>query len=291
MIDSARFPKVALAVIATSAVWLAGSCAHSALHHEERTLNTAHVPASAIQVESVNGSITVKKKDRTDVLIRANLRALTPERLQAIRILAERTGEQTLSVRAEWPGGKRKSQEGCSFEVLVPEAQGVLLRSSNGKLSIAGLAGKGDLETSNGSVEVNNHDGSLMVRTSNGKISVSAVQGTVDVQTSNGSVTVADGASSVKARSSNGAIRIVTAHESPGPIEARTSNGSITLELGEAFAGELELETSLGSLSVAELPGAQLESISKKHARLVVGDADLKSSARTSNGSIRVRSR
>lgn len=282
---------------AWAAVGLAASigvagCGHlTALVEETRTLHAAHVPQAAVRIESANGGISVEQSDREDVEIRATVRALTQERLQATRIVVERDAQNGLLIRAAWPEGARKSREGCSLEVRIPDARDVRLQTSNGALQIRQLTGQADLHTSNGKIEVQAHEGPLIAQTSNGSVSASAVRGAMDVQTSNGKITVADATSSVKARTSNGAIHLTLAHESPGPITARTSNGSITLDLGEAFAGELELQTSNGSLNVAEIPGAQVTSKNRKHARLVMGNAGPPSAATTSNGSIHVRPR
>ncbi len=126
--------------------------------------------------------------------------------------------------------------------------------------------------------------------TSNGSVALTKVCGTIDAQSSNGKIAVVGATSSVKAKTSNGSIRIVLAPESPGPIDAQTSNASVDLELGPSFSGDLSLTTSNGSVNVDDLASARLVSSSKNQAQLAFGDADQKSTVRTSNGPIGVQS-
>ena len=46
--------------------------------------------------------------------------------------LAERQDNGALAVSVEWPEGKRRNREGCSFEIRIPDAVDPTLRTSNG---------------------------------------------------------------------------------------------------------------------------------------------------------------
>lgn len=259
------------------------------LHEETRTSNAPHMAGKPLQVVAANGSVTVSQSDRQDVQIVARLKAISPERLQAAKVVAERDDNGALSISVDWPEGKPHSREGCSFEVLIPDAEGVTLRSSNGKLDLAGLEGNADLHTSNGAIAVTAHDGPLKAATSNGQIVATGIQGAIDVSTSNGRIEITDATARVDAKTSNGSIDVSLDPEGPGPINARTSNGSITLALSPVMKGQLTLTTSNGSVNVDSSLEPQVTSRKKSHAVLDLGESEEQSTAKTSNGSIRVK--
>jgi DUF4097 and DUF4098 domain-containing protein YvlB len=259
------------------------------LHEETRTTYIPHQGEAAMEVDTVNGSVVVSQSDRDDVQIVAHFKAVSPERLEAAEVVAVRGESGALSVSVDWPEGKPRSREGCSFEVLIPDVVDVTLRTTNGRIDLAGLGGKADLQTSNGAVEVKGHNGSLNAITSNGQIKATLIHGAIDALTSNGKIEIADATSRVDTKSSNGAIAVSLASEGSGPIDARTSNGSITLNLSPTMQGRLTLTTSNGSVRVDPSCEAQVISKRKNHAVLDLGSSEYHSSATTSNGSIQVK--
>lgn len=258
-----------LLVAAVLPAFLAG-CGWIASHEKTETLNMKHVAGSAVDVETANGSITVIKSDRKDVEIVATIKAVSEERMKDAKVIAERRDDKTLVVRVEWPDGNRRGSEGCSFDIRVPDAVNVRMKSSNGKLHTADLSGEADLRTSNGAITIADHDGPI------------------DAQSSNGKITVSGATKSVKVRTSNGGLKIGMASGSKGPINARTSNGSVTLKLGPAFVGTMTLKTSNGSVKFDDLGSAEIVSQGRKDAKVNFGDGGEDSTVRTSNGSIRV---
>ena len=253
-----------------------------------RALTVDHMAEAGLNVRTDNGAITVKRFDRNDVEITAYIRCVSPERLEAVEIIAEREHSGTLKIYAKWPGGKRKNKEGCSFEVLLPDARDLELRTANGAITAEGFSGTASLKTSNGKITVHAHDGSVDVSTSNGAVDLTAINGTVKATTSNGRISARDINGGVELRTSNGAIHAVGV---TSPVNAHTSNGSISLELATGFAGEMTASTSNGSLDINGLDKAKLISSGKKRIVFAVGDTDHKSSASTSNGSLRIRMR
>ena len=253
--------------------FLVMGCDQMASHKATKNAVAEHVADTAFDVQTANGSINVVQADGDDVRIEARIRASTLERLEATNVVAERGDKGQLVVRVDWPEGKRSWREGCSFDIQLPSAAGVSLKSSNGSLSVRGLGGKAMLRTSNGSIKVGSH------------------QGNVDAQSSNGSLEIVDVNGTIKAKSSNGSIQVSLTDDSPGPVEARTSNGSIKLTLGSAFSGKLKLKTSNAKVKLDQLdPSVSVLSQDKKSAQLDFGGSDQQSSATTSNGSITVKS-
>ena len=295
-------------------------------HQTTRQKNVAHRPKSAVHVVTANGDITLRQADRKDVQIVARLRAHSAARLKAITVTATRERDGTLAVSVKWPGGRPQLLDRCSFEILVPDAQGVRAESGNGSLVLAGFSGRvlgktqngkmqatkiqgdvdaqsgnGEIEvtdvagslkatTQNGAIRVTKVKGDVKARSGNGQIQATQIGGDVDAQSGNQGIQVKDASRSVKAQVDNGAIEIVLGHDAPGPIAASTGNGSVTIDLGKGFRGQLELSVPWGPIDV-DVPGAQVDS-SKERVKTVVIDRDgPKSTAHTDNGQIRVRRR
>jgi len=236
-----------------------------------RTSTIAHVAGSSLSVETGNGAITVEAKPGVkEVTVVAKLKARTQERLDATRVLAERAESGVLKVYVLWPDNTREGNEGCAFEITLPDVRGVNLRSSNGAISLEGSSGDADLHTSNGRVTVKGHDGGLKVKSSNGAITGTGVSGAVDADTS------------------NGAITFTLAPGSAGPVELETSNGAVTLHVGRAFAGELAVKTSNGALTLPGGPGVVIKDRDKRSATLTFGEGGKASKVRTSNGAVTV---
>ncbi len=260
---------------------------------ETRTLSLAHVAGRAVDVRTENGAISVSKGQTSEVTLVAKLKATTAERLAATRIDAGRDDKGALVVRVLWPE-KRKSNEGCSFELTLPDAVGVKLDSSNGSLAIRGLGGEAVLSTSNGEIKATEHSGLVHADTSNGDIVVTSCDGEIHAETSNGGITLKDVASPVKAESSNGEITLVMLPTAVGPINLGTSNGSIDVTLSPVFAGRLTADTSNGRVTFEGLDRSRIQSHRKSSGVLVFGDNPSQASVSaidSSNGSITVRTR
>lgn len=278
-----------LAVLATLTS-IAGCSTWSPLVKETRVLRAEHFDVMAIDVKTRNGKITVERADVPDVQITATLKALSEQRLQGARIVADHDDRGVLMVRVEWPDGKRLSREGCSFEILTPGAYGVSLDSSNGALTIRGLEGEAVLDTSNGAVRVADHVGDVRADSSNGAITLERIDGAVYADTSNGRIRVIGVTGPVEVDTSNGAVTIELAEHSRGPIFADTSNGAVSLVVHETFEGELVLDTNNGRISIDAPSTVKHISSRRNHAVLRFSETGPKSVVSTSNGSITVRS-
>ncbi|MCG3121916.1 MAG: hypothetical protein GIKADHBN_00289 [Phycisphaerales bacterium] len=262
--------RVCSALALSAAATLLGGCVglgwEPANFKATRTLNVAHVAGKAVDVETGNGAISVVRGSTSEVTIVANLKATTQERLDATVVSADRDPDGTLVVRVLWPE-QRKGSEGCSFEITVPDAVGVRVDTSNGGVTLAGLAGEAVLETSNGAIKVRDHNGSVHADTSNGAIELVEVGGPVFADTSNGAVTV------------------VLRMDAAGPVNVSSSNGAIDVTLSPEFGGTLDADTSNGSVSFSSLPGSARASTSKGRARIEFARSAAASTTDVENGS------
>jgi DUF4097 and DUF4098 domain-containing protein YvlB len=181
--------------------------------------------------------------------IEAVLQSESPERLEAAQLLAGFTEDGALDVRVEWPGGRTESREGAQLRVIVPDANGLRLISTNGLITTEGLAGEAVLQASNGSITIRRHEGLVRATTTNGLIRAEGCIGEVELRASNGSITLSDATGPVSVITTNGLVDVSLAEPNAGPLKIQTSNGRVTLRVGSGFVGQLSLRTNNGSIS------------------------------------------
>lgn len=268
---------------------------NNATVREERIITIPDAPLRAgVDVRTANGRVEIGADPAvSEATVIARLRARSHERLDDTQVRAAYE-EGVLFVDVQWPDGRRRGNEGASFEITVPGAEGVAVDTGNGRITLRDTRGLADLHTSNGRVTLIGHEGEAQIRTSNGRIEIDGYLTDIDAQTSNGRIRVAGAAGQTRVRTSNGSVGVALTDDNPGPVYARSSNGSITLDLGPAFAGRLRLDTSNGRVRVEGEPMARIHSISRSEAEFTIGEegeGGEESVADTSNGSVTVRFR
>lgn len=270
---------------AIAAFFLLSGCDGPAMFRATRTAQVAHVAGSPVNIITENGSVDLARAEISDVQITAHLRAQSQERLDAASIAVVRAETGLLTVSVDWPGGLRRGNEGCDFEIRLPDAVGVDIDSSNGRIAIAGLAGPAELETSNGGIDITAHQGEVRAHTSNGNVDAEDIKGDVKARSTNGAITLKGISGKADVSTSNGQIEIHLDDSSPGPVFADTSNGSISVTLGSAFAGRVTMRTSNGEIKVS---GAEASG-GKHNKSVVVGSGGVESVLKTSNGRIQLK--
>lgn len=255
-----------------------------ASHSATQAAEARHVAGRPLDIRTDNGAIVVTKYDGAVVKIKADVRAISADRLSATQIVVTREEDESLRVRVLWPNNERYGSEGCTIEVQTPDADGLTLRTSNGRITAEGLGGAAVLRTSNGRVKVERHAGSVSIETSNGSVELRSVEG-ASVKSSNGSVTI-DGASGpVTVATSNGGVNVKLTKENTGPFSVSTSNASVTASVGPAFAGRVEATTSNGRVVIRDASG---ERSFRGRGFIVSAGSGEPSRIRTSNGSVRI---
>lgn len=228
----------------------------------------------SLQVKTHNGKVVCTQTDRSDLLIRAHIRATSQTRLDAVKIVVDKTDDH-IAIHPYWPV-KRQGSEGVSFEIEAP------------------MAGSVQADTSNGSVTITGFEGDVVVETSNGAVRVSEHQGPINVETSNGAVHVVDATDAVHVDTSNGKIGVSLSDETDGPVHLDTSNGSVHLEVGSGFDGVINADTSNGKVKVVENSSPSRLTMlkeSKTHKTIQLGHLNSTAQASivyTSNGSITI---
>ena len=123
--------------------------------------------------------------------------------------------------------------------------------TSGGSITTGRLGGPAKLRTSGGSISIGGAAVQVEARTSGGSIKVGDTDGPVDVRTSGGSITLARIRGSVIARTSGGGIAI---EDVTGSVDASTSGGSIRARLSGQINADSRLSTSGGGITVSIAP-------------------------------------
>jgi hypothetical protein len=259
-----------------------------ATEQERESFPTGETPL--VIVETFNGRISIQPGPNDTVDARVTLRgsgtsdAAAKRDLANVRVDFERIGDRILITARRVDQEQTLGNSGADVEVAVPPGSSLELRTSNGRVESANIAGsilvrtsngpittRGgtdlDLDTTNGQISVNNPAGKVHVRTSNGGIDILAARNaSLNAQTSNSTVTfsgtLADGTHTIT--TSNGDIAVTLPGDATFTFNGQTSNGfvrtefvdldvtdtSITGSVGEDPAVTIVAVTSNGDLSV-----------------------------------------
>ncbi len=222
-----------------------------------------------LEVDASFGSIeiTTSTANRVEVTVIREVRERYDDDTQ--QILAEHQVEISESsngvivrtkvdddARDRWRDDYRGTPLNVKFEISVPRAYDVNLKTAGGSISVSDLDGEARAETSGGSLTFGNISGTAWGRTSGGSITIGDVGGSVDAETSGGSIHINRSAGEVRALTSGGGIVV---NEVGGKIEASTSGGSVDVTLTEQPRGDCRLSTSGGSIEIQLAPGIALD--------------------------------
>lgn len=230
----------------------------------QRTLNVR--PGTELEIENVNGSITISGWDKPQVRIHAikTVRGgsdAAGQAMKALRVEIRQT-DRGIDIDTIYP---KKSDMGVfdflwgkdvnaavKYEINVPRSMNVSADTVNGAIRIREISGELELDTTNGRIEVANCSGAVDASTTNGGIDVdllSVIGGqNMSFETTNGRITLAiptNLAADINASTTNGSVRSdlpLTMNRSTrtsirgtlnggGPeIRLRTTNGGIDIE-------------------------------------------------------------
>jgi len=154
------------------------------------------------------------------------------------------------------------------FNLLIPENYNVELNTSGGSLSIEDLIGELNASTSGGSINVGNISGDVKLHTSGGSIKTETVTGNLDAHTSGGS------------------IKITIDKQLTEDAKLTTSGGSITAYLVPDIQVDINASTSGGRVkSEFNIDGK----VNKMSVRGTINGGGPKLTLKTSGGSIKIK--
>jgi len=216
-------------------------------------------PGESLEVATSGGSITVSGTDGNEAIIkmfvRRNNRYLqaSDTDLRNFEIKIEKSGNKVIATAKRNQSSTnilRPNNESISFEVLIPRNFQINVNTSGGSIRLDNLEGALSGRTSGGSIRLNNLSGLVDVRTSGGSITIDASSGQISARTSGGSVSASNSSGVLDLSTSGGSIRL---DNLSGEVSASTSGGSIRANI-DSLSGDVSLRTSGGNIT-ASLPG------------------------------------
>jgi len=224
------------------------------------TKSLANAGIKNVYVSTSGGSITVSggsgQEPRVEVYISGNggLGTLSKDEIKK-RLEENYTLDITVSGGEVRAVAKNKHDHNwdwrrslnIGFKVYVPQNVSSKLETSGGSIHLDNLNGDERFETSGGSLHIDRLTGVIHGRTSGGSISVSNSKDNIDLETSGGSIRANDCSGTIKLGTSGGSVHL---EDLNGKINAETSGGSIS---ASNIKGELKTGTSGGSINLTGL--------------------------------------
>ncbi len=288
-----RSPRVLTTGVALGFVLLGSALSADTIH---RSFDVA--PGGTLEIDTDRGAIEVRtsRSDRVEIeVVREGNDA------QKLELDFSQRG-QTIVVEGDYPETKNWSffnwfsSQKILFRVTVPERFDVDLQTSGGSIEVDDLEGSVRAATSGGSLSFGNIDGPVWGRTSGGSISLRGGGGDADIRTSGGSITVGDVDGTVHAETSGGSIHIdrargsvhaetsgggIEVNEVMGQITASTSGGSVHAAITTQPTGDCRLTTSGGGVYVDIAPGIGLDVDAKSSGGRVTSEVEVDDASRS----------
>ena len=129
------------------------------------------------------------------------------------------------------------------------------------------------------------------VTNTNGQVMVNAVSGKVIARTTNGAVKGTNLTGAVDGQTTNGSVSIDMASVGAQPISLETTNGSVTLMLPEHAKATVTASVTNGGINVGALDNFEVTEKSRRRLEGKMNGGGAEVALRTTNGSIRLRSR
>lgn len=210
-------------------------------------------------------------------------------------------------VRGEWPTEHRHRGHSARvrYEITVPQQFDLELQTSGGSITVDDLDGVLEADTSGGSLDFGMIQGEVDAHTSGGSIELEGGGAGVRLDTSGGSIRVGEVVGDLKATTSGGSIRIdgvggrVEASTSGGSVKARltsqptqdcslsTSGGTVTLYIDPALALDIDARSSSGGVrSDLAIDG---QTSDKRRLRGSINGGGPKMRLHSSGGGVRIR--
>ena len=228
---------------------------------EEWTHTYPLTRGGVVRIGNTNGTIDVEGVDGSNVEIRAEkiAKAATDtgarELLPRITIKEEIAPDRVTIETEKWSGLMLGAGYEVLYHVRAPKNATIDVTTTNGRISVAGVAGR------------------VVAHTTNGGVTARALTGGVD------------------ARSTNGGVSVDMASLGSAPVSLRTTNGGVALMLPDDAKASVSASWTNGGMNLA--PGLKVE-VTEQSRRKFEGRMNGGGTAidlHTTNGGIRLRPR
>lgn len=250
-------------VLATLLVVVFSACDRVMPETVDRTDSFTVPPTYRLEIETFNGNVDIAVAEGESLEVTATIDQ--PDDVEYSAVLE---GE-TVRISGRALRTRTNPSPGVSLTITAPPGAVLDISSTNGNVTSAGVGTGGMLETSNGTIRLEQVEGEYRLDSSNGAIELDRVAGVFQASTSNGRIEF------------DGELTVGTS------TELMTSNGVIDVFIGEEANVRLDAETTNG---VIDIP-YQLDNavVSEEHVEGTLGTGESTLILRTSNGDINIR--
>src|SRR6266481_2297218 len=182
-----------------------------AAHAEDVTKSFTVSGRANVRVETNDGSVRVTSGDSKQVEFRVEYQGY--ELGKNLRVDSRQDGDKvelTARVTGHWGFSFGHNSRGLHIEVRMPREADL------------------QVETGDGSVQVESINGTVNVHTGDGSVKASSLHGTIDLHTNDGGITVENLKGDMRLRTGDGSIE---AHDLDGKVEADSDDGHISLAI------------------------------------------------------------
>lgn len=223
---------------------------------DTKTFDAAQI--KSLRASTSGGSLSVEggngKEARVEIFVRSNNGSQNLSEQEIRERLNEYydlevsvAGNQLKAIASTKKKMNWKKGLSIAFKIYVPTYITSNLQTSGGSIHINNLTGDQTFSTSGGSLHVDAINGQINGRTSGGSIHVSDSKGTITLQTSGGSIEAVGCNGTLSLATSGGSLKL---QNLSGNVKATTSGGGVR---GENIEGELLTHTSGGSIKLEQL--------------------------------------
>ena len=174
----------------------------------------------------------------------------------------------------------------CSFhtgvgDIRLEDAGPVELKTGVGDITVDRAAGRAEVTTGTGAVEIGSIEGTAVIKNANGDTRIGDVAGDLRVNSANGRISIARAQATVVAKTAFGDVRLDNV--SGGAVLAESGFGTVDVGIQDGVHAWLDLDTRFGNvqndLDAVERPGPD-EDVVEVRARTSYGDITISRSAR-----------
>jgi DUF4097 and DUF4098 domain-containing protein YvlB len=194
-------------------------------------------PGGTLELEALNGTVTVDSWDRSTMRVRATRGGRTGIEL-------EQRGS-TVSIEVE----SRGMSSPVTFEITVPRSYNVEIEGVNLRVTVAGIQGSTSIENVQGAIIVRDVTGLVDVESVSGSITIERVRGSIEVATVNQAIRINGARGSIDAETANGSI--VMRGVDASAVSATTVNGLVDYDGAVHDGGRYFLAAHNGSIRMA----------------------------------------
>jgi hypothetical protein len=210
-------------------------------------------PGTEVTLDTFDGSIQVQSWDQPDVQVEIQKRGPDREVAAALEVRSSQDGNR---IRVEAPAPKvmrevvgiNVSSPSVSFVVRLPQKTKLTATTRDGSISVENVNGTVNLRSGDGSIRAERITGDLTARTGDGSVAVGEVDGRVSLESGDGSIRVGGRVQDLHVKTNDGSIVIEADDGSAmkGNWDISTGDGSITFRVPRDFSAEIDADSRDG---------------------------------------------